>query len=208
MANLDLIVGVQKAGDGGRVVGRAGHTGEVIVSQLHGRYYEQARRGNLFTSYVATVATSVPATATIGNMVWNPPGSGVYLSMLKWTSQIVATSAACTGIVLAGGYQTTTPTTVTAATFTGRTLINKTTQVEGAAKAYSVATVITIPLVVVVLHHNTAAIATTGEDVIAGDLEGSIVVDEGGFVTMAALGGAAAASAHTSSLMWEEIPKP
>lgn len=207
MANIDLLVGGQKAGDGARVLGRAGRSGDLIVSELHGRYYEQALRGNIFTSYVATVATSAPATATIGNMVWNPPGSGVYLSILKWTSQIVATSASTTGIVLAGGYQTTTPTSTTAATFTGKTLVNQQTAVLGQAKAYSIATVLVAPLVLVVLHHNTAAIATTGEDVIAGDLEGSIVVDEGGFVTMAALGAAAAASAHTSSLMWEEIPK-
>ena len=201
-----LQVGVQKAGDGQNPVQRGGQTGEGIVSELHGRYYELASRKQVFAAYAATVATSVPALATIGLTIWNPPGSGVRLAITKWTSQVVATSSTCTGIALAGGYQTTTPTTTTAATSTGSTFINATTLGKSQAVAYNIATVLTIPVVINVLHHNTAAIATTGEDTNAGDLEGSIVVDQGGFVCFTALGAAAAASGHTMSMMWEEIP--
>src|SRR5260221_10703016 len=51
-----------------------------------------------------------------GNIIWNPPGSGVRLSILKWTSNVVATSASLTGIGIAGGFQTTSPTGLGAAT--------------------------------------------------------------------------------------------
>lgn len=199
-------VGVQALGDGVIAKGRYGKSGEVMASDLHGRYFETCRVGNLYVSYVATVATSLAATATIGNMVWNPAGSGIRVYLTKWTSQIVATSASCTGIAIAVGFQSTTPTTTTASTFSGKLDVSSTVAVVGKAISYSIATVLTAPLTAVVLHHNTAAIATTGEDIISGDLEGSIVLEPGGFATMCALGAAAAASAHTSSLMWVEVP--
>lgn len=181
--------------------------GSQYVSELHSRYYGLARAGLIYTSYVSAVATSLPATSTIGNLIWNAPGSGCILVMLKWTSQIVATSATCTGIAIAGGFQTTTPTSLTAATSNGNTIVSAITRVpDPTSVTASVATVLTAPVVIQVLHHNTAAIATTGEDIITGDLEGSIVVPEGGFVTLCALGAAAAASGHTSSLMYARIP--
>lgn len=180
--------------------------GAMVTSGLRGKYSENAARGVLFSSYVATVATSLVSTSTIGNMIWNPPGSGVRLELLRWVSQIVATSATCTGIAIAGGYQTTTPTATTAATTSGSTRITATALTAGKAIAYSIATVLTAPVIIRPLHHNTAAIATTGEDIITGEFDGEIVVEEGGFVTLCALGAAAAASAHTSGLIWAEMP--
>ena len=88
----------------------------------------------------------------------------------------------------------------------GSTRIAATTLSAGKAIAYSIATVLTAPVVIAVLHHNTAAIATVGVDQNSGDFEGSIVVEEGGFVTLVAFGAAAAASAHTSSISWIEVP--
>jgi hypothetical protein len=178
----------------------------LLVTEMRGRYAELSRQGRIFSSYVATVATSLVSTSTIGNMVWNPPGSGVRLEMLKWTSQIVATSATCTGIAIAGGFQTTAPTTTTAATTTGSTNIRATTLKAGSGQAFSIATVLVAPVVLFPLHHNTAAINTVGMEIIAGDLEGIVTVEEGGFVTLCALGAAAAASGHTSGLLWAEIP--
>ena len=191
----------------GSVRQAGGPYGDAFVSDLMPRYGEWAKRGGIYVSYSAVVATSVAATATIGNMIWNPPGSGMRLYLTKWTSQIVATSASCTGIALAFGYQTTTPTTTTAATFAGSCRVSDIVAVAPKARAYGIATVLTAPLTAIVLHHNTAAINTVGEDINAGDLEGSVCVEEGGFVTMVALGAAAAASAHTSSIMWIEVPK-
>jgi hypothetical protein len=182
-----------------------GPNGDQYVSQLHGRYFAMARQGAIFTSYCPTVATSLVATAALGNIVWNPPGSGVVLVMLKWTSQLVANAASCTGIAIAGGYQTATPPATIAATTFGNTFASAVTRTVGKALAFASTTVAVAGVIIQVLHHNTAAINTVGMEMISGDLEGSIVVPEGGFVHMCALGAAAAASSHTSSLMWEEI---
>lgn len=166
-----------------------------------------ARAGFLYTVQVSAVATSLPATATIGTFLWNPPGSGVNLFLLDWTSQIVATSATCTGIGLALGFQTTTPTSITAATTAGNTIASGVTRTaDSSTVTASIATVLTAPLLVHTLHHNTAAINTVGMEEITGDLKGAFMLPEGGFAHLCALGAAAAASGHTSSLMYARIP--
>lgn len=183
-----------------------GKAGDAFVSEYLPRYGQAALASKVYVSYVALVATSLAATAAIGNIVWNPPGSGVNLLLTKWTSAMIASSASATGIALAFGYQTTTPTTTTASTFVGSTVVNQQVAVPGQAKGYSIATVLVAGLTSIILHHNTAAIATTGADLMSGDLEGSVVVQQGGFVHVCALGAAAAASSHSSSLMWLEVP--
>ena len=195
---------VQRAG--GLVVAAGGIGNTQLADEFYPRYSEAALAKLTYTAYAATVATSLPATATIGLTIWNPPGSGVRCALTKWTSNIVATSATCTGIGLAASYQTTTPTSVTAATATGSTFINQSALNAGQAKAYNIATVLVIPVVIAVLHHNTAAINTVGAEQMSGDLEGHVVLDQGGLVCFTAFGAAAAASAHTMSMMWIEIP--
>ena len=201
-----------KYGDGFPVSDqRIGQQGEGIVSNLHGAYYEQSVRRNLFVSTSLARATSLVTTAMVGHIVWNPPDSGVNLAITKWSSAIIASSATCTGIVLAVGYQTTGPTTVTVADTVGSAYVTLTGATNAVlrspkAKAYAIATVLFAPVVTWYLHHNTAGIATTGEDSMQGDLEGAIVIPPGGFFCVAAQGAAAAAAAHSSSFMWEEIP--
>jgi len=181
--------------------------GGMFVSELLPPRAALARAGMLYSVQVSTVATSLPATATIGNFIWNPPGSGCLLFLLDWTSQIVATSATCTGIGLALGFQTTTPTTMTAATSAGNTIASGVTRTADATTVTaSIATVLTAPILVHTLHHNTAAINTVGEDQQTGDLKGQFVIPEGGFAHLCALGAAAAASGHTSSLIYARIP--
>lgn len=166
-----------------------------------------ARAGYLYMVQVSAVATSLPATATVGNFIWNPPGSGVNLFLLDWTSQIVATSATLTGIGLALGFQTTTPTAITGATSAGNTIAQGVTRTpDPTTVTASIATVLTAPILVHTLHHNTAAINTVGMEEITGDLKGAFMLPEGGFSHLCALGAAAAASGHTSSLMYARIP--
>ena len=204
--------GNAKYGDGFPVADiRIGQQGDLLASTLHGDFYEQAVRKNLFFSTSLARATSLVGTAMVGNLIWNPPDSGVNIVLVKWHSAIIATSATCTGIVLAAGYQSTPPTTLTVVDSTGTTYL----QLSGATnsnlptprgQAYAAATVLFAPKVIWYLHHNTAAIATTGVDEMVGYLEGAFVIPPGGFVCMAAQGAAAAAAAHSSSIMWEEVP--
>lgn len=190
---------------------RVGQQGEQIVSQLHGDGYEQAIRRNTYFSHSIARATSIGATAMIGNIVWNPPDSGVNCAIRRWSSMVHVSSATCVGIALGVGYQATQPTTVTVADNSGSTyftLSGATNQIfrPGKAKAYAIATLLFAPLAVWLLHHNTAAIATTGEDTMSDNLESSFIIPPGGLFCMMAQGVAVAAAGHTSSFLWEEIP--
>lgn len=204
--------GIARFGDGQSTLDtRLGQQGDGIVSELHGRYYEQAVRKNIFFSHSKVRATSLGATAQIGNIVWNPPDSGVNLSLLKWASMVSVTSATTTGFCLGFSYQSTSPTTVTVADVSGSTFISlqgatNLTFLNGKAKAFSIATLLIAPSDGPLLHHNTAAINTVAVENMSGDFEGSIIIPPGGIVTINALGSATAAAAHTSTLFWEEVP--
>ena len=195
----------QVLGPRGLVTAKGGAYDQALIDRLLGEYSELATRGWLFSAYYTGLALSLPATATIGGMVWNPPGSGVRIHMLEFSTMNYATDADCTGVVGAVGYQTTTPTTTTAATFYGRTLVDQIVAVPGKAKAYGIATVLTAPLAMMLLQHNTAAIASTGEDLVQGTFKGGIVLEEGAFFTTAAHG--AAATSWAGSLLFAEVPK-
>jgi hypothetical protein len=203
----ELRTGLIVAADGSKSPPRADRQGALVTTSAHGRYTEGAFRGNLCFSYCAARATSVPATAMIGNILWNPPGSGIVLALQKWTAQIQVTSATCLGISLAYGAQAITPTTVTAANSYGSTFLNAGSPGNCIAKAYAIATLLVVPTVVMNLYHNTAAIATTGVDIMQGDLEGMFIVPPGYVVCLASLGAAVAAAGMTSTLTWEEIPE-
>ncbi len=198
--------GPVSSSDGAVNVARSDKQGASVVTQAHGKYAEPSIRKNLFFSYCAARATSVPATAQIGNIVWNPPGSGVNLSMLLWTAQIQVTSATTLGITIGYSAQAITPTTTTVANSSGSTYLDAASPGYGKAKAYAIGTILVAPTVVMNLFHNTAAIATTGVDQMHGDLEGLLTIPPGCVVTLSAITAAVAASGMTSTLTWEEIP--
>ena len=202
MSDLDLAYGANK------VKGvSASPFGDQLVSQYLGDYSALAAKGQIYTAYTTSVALSLPATATIGCMVWNPPGSGVRIHLLEWASMIHVTDADCTGVLLATGFQTTTPTTTTAATFYGRTVVDDIVAKPGKARAYNIATVLTAPLAMYLLHHNTAAINTVGQENMSGAFKGCIILEEGGFATTAAHGAAAGTAGWSGHLLFAEIPK-
>lgn len=110
-------VGPQFASDGSPVPIRAGRLGDQIVSELNGRYYEQASRGRLFHAFAIVTAPVIFSTAagTGGPLVWNPPTSGVNLSVLAVTCglTVVTTVAAALGLTGNTG-QTSAPASTTA----------------------------------------------------------------------------------------------
>jgi hypothetical protein len=55
-----------------------GRSNEAIVAELHGKYYEQCYRGNLYytTTTAAGVALITSSTLTPTYSLWNPAGSG------------------------------------------------------------------------------------------------------------------------------------
>lgn len=82
---------------------RQGRGADVIVSELHGRFYEQAYRGNLYsggmtlTSISNATFTTLTASTTPIIGVWNPGNSLYNLSILQATLGIAITAATTTG---------------------------------------------------------------------------------------------------------------
>lgn len=93
---------LQSALPGQAPFARVGQQGDLIMSQLHGRYYETNYRGNVFTTFanavlaVSTHATPLAAgTGTPIISIYNPFGSGKNVSLLRL--QISVTAAVTTG---------------------------------------------------------------------------------------------------------------
>jgi len=183
---------------------RADNLGGLVVSG--GEYKDMTLGGKLFFATALDMEVALyTATAAIGIIIYNPPGSGVNCVFHKWAATVYATSATMTGLVLAVSAQTTTPTTATAAPLWGSTLLTSSVgQHGGQALAYSIATIAVAPVLVWPLFHNTAAIAITGVDNMSGDLGGAIASAPGTVIVMGAL--AAAGVNVNLGLMWEEVP--
>lgn len=80
-----------------------GKQGDAIVSELHGKYFTQNYRGNLFyASLTSASALVAPATnATPNFALWNPSGNNVAVSLVKaYFGYVSGTPAA--GVI---GYQ-------------------------------------------------------------------------------------------------------
>ena len=87
-----LQVGPQILGPGTKSAARGGPTGEAIIQELHGRFYEQVYRGNAFSASSGitalsanTIALSATSTPIVG--VWNPSTSSVNLVILQLAIQ-------------------------------------------------------------------------------------------------------------------------
>lgn len=110
-------VGPQIASDGSVIGTRAGRLGDSIVSELNGRYYEQASRGRLFLATAIVTAPVIFSTAagTGGPLIWNPPTSGVNVSVLAVTCGITVVTTVAAALGLTGNTgQTSAPASTTA----------------------------------------------------------------------------------------------
>ncbi len=110
----EVLTGVQNNSDGVVAKARGGKQGDQIVSALHGRYYEQTYRGNMFgiTGGLTTTTAAGAATFT-GLIVGNPVGSGVNLAINKiFIAQPIALTAE-TELGIMYGANTTTDTLTT-----------------------------------------------------------------------------------------------
>jgi hypothetical protein len=209
---LQNVVGQPSAGGNNAIInGRSGQLGDVIVSELHGRYYETTYRGN---SFLLSVSTAAAVTAYSGGAagtpmltVFNPSGSGKNAVITKASvASVVAASAA--GTVTFGLYFGTTAAITQATTVTpwsmGTQLQSGSvmTGFRNVALTSGSAASNVIPLAS--YYWATAAGATLVNNGVV-DLEGSVIIPPGSY---AALGGSAALTSATwiGSLQWEEVP--
>ena len=187
---------------------RLGNMGDLIVSELHGRYYEQAYRRNGFTvanaSAVATVAVGTTASYT-GLYLGNNNGNTVNLSLQK-ISYATSVAVPTAGFVaLEAGYIASANITAGGAITPSNNFVGLGASAQAVAGAGS-ATLPVAPTAKLFLSNaNTAA--TTAGNVAAPqvtDLEGSIILPPGAFAAFATF--ATNAAAWWFSFMWEEVP--
>lgn len=181
---------------------RQGNQGEVMVSELHGRYYEQAYRRNLFTAANQALTTTSAGLATVatGTILSNPIGNTVNLALLKaaWTMAVAPAAAYFVG--LAQGYSAATNVVHTTPVTPSASLYG--IGAAPTAKVDSAATLPVAPTYQLVLGGGGAAINNGSSGY---DFEGSILIPPGGYALLAT-SVASGAAGFAGSFMWEEIP--
>jgi hypothetical protein len=181
---------------------RQGNQNDVIVSELHGRYYEQAYRKILATAANVAFATTSAglATTATGLIISNPIGNifNLVLEKIGWTMAVAPAAAYFVG--WAQGFSATTNVVHT-------TPITPQFAFYGAsgaptAKIDSAATLPAAPTYQVILGGGGGAVYN-GASIY--DLEGSILIPPGGYGIIAT-SIASGASGFAGSFMWEEVP--
>ena len=184
---------------------RQGQLGDVIVSELHGRYYESAYRRNLFNAAVQGTGITTAAglaTAYTGLALTNPTTSTVNLVLTKVGYGVNAAPSAVMVVSLAFNTSTTAVTQTTA--ITGRNNF-----LGGAAPQGLAASSVTFPTAPINSHIlgviGTNAITSINETTDIIDLEGSIVMPPGSYIAIVT-STASAATSFWGSFQWEEVP--
>ena len=184
---------------------RQGQLGDVIVSELHGRYYETAYRRNLFNAAVQGTGITTSAglvTGYTGLALTNPTSSTVNLVVTKVGYGVNAAPAAVMVVSLAFNTSTTAVTQTTA--ITGRNNF-----LGGAAPQGLAASSVTFPTAPINSHIlgviGTNAITGLNETTDVIDLEGSIVMPPGSYIAIVT-STASAATSFWGSFQWEEVP--
>lgn len=197
----NILTGQQNASANASIKARGGRQGDTIVSELHGRYYEQTVNGNMFgiTGGLTTTTAAGAATFT-GLLVGNPASSGVNLAVNKVSVLQGAALTAETDIGIMYGPSTA---TITASL---TTIFNR--NLAGAASK-CVATAgqtITAPTAFIVFAGSgSGAITVPGLMPVVGlDFEGSLVIPPGYF--FASYTSRVTTTALIFCFAWEEIP--
>jgi hypothetical protein len=183
---------------------RGGRQGDLIVSELHGRYYEQCYNKNVFNAASQAVATTTVGLATTytGLALSNPINSPVNLVLLRATlMQSVIQSTQPEAFALAYGYNQGTNVTHTTPVTPQCNVIGATNVPN--AKADASATLPTAPVYGDFLT-NTASATVMNSGVFA-DIAGSVILPPGGFACFVTPAQASVAGMWFG-FHWEEVP--
>jgi hypothetical protein len=205
--------GVQNLPDGVNPIMRQGRQADLMVSELHGRYYEQTFRGNVFVSdsdsvtlAAANATKGALATVKLINGFFNPLTSGKNVVLLF--ARVATTSGTPGGPYF---YNFLADSTInSAATGTVRSMLlgGNTSSVVTAQTGVIIANVAgaTTALKQLAVLGGPAAIAAgAGMYDVADEIGGRIIVPPGCLFGLTCL---AAGTTHIvqSSLIWEEVP--
>lgn len=186
---------------------RQGQLGELIINELHGRYYETTYRRAMFTAALTsgTTTSAALATAHTGLLLLNPNNSQVNFVINKIGMSFLVAFAAASAIGIQTGNQNTaalssltTTNTQIRSNFIGQPATS-------VGLTYSAATTTAPALQMIFGAGLTGAITTTPQTGFAIDIEGSLIIPPGAWIgtyTSTASG----ASSMLASITYEEVP--
>lgn len=161
---------------------RVGNQNDLIVSQLHGKMYEQSLRLNMFFgANQAEVTTTVGlATTYTGLCLSNPAGNTKNLIPRQLGITITTAPAAPSVLAVGGGYVLAGVVTHTTPLVAYSTMLGN--GQAATAKIDAAATLVGTPLVILPMGSGFTAAALYATTPIIADLEGSIIIPPGGYV--------------------------
>lgn len=189
----------------------AGPSGDLLTGNVHGRFYNAALRGCVFSLATVAAGTTIPVQAT--NLVstftlWNPAGSGKNVELIRYTLGLTTATTVVGDIGLyvqtGVGSTVTAPGTLTALTIRNALLGAGLTSV---CTGYSAATLVNVVGTNCFRHLTLAgpgATSTTNVQPINYDFDGMVIVPPGGLITTA--GFAAQTAAMCQTLIFAEYP--
>jgi hypothetical protein len=98
-------VGPGVSADGLEVPMRLGKENQQVYTRLHGEVYEATSRASVFACTTTILGLAIPiytTTAPLGNVLWNPMGSGKNLVPISYTANCVSGTAVYASIMLMG----------------------------------------------------------------------------------------------------------
>lgn len=186
---------------------RLGQLGDVIVSELHGRYYETTYRRGMFTA-VSTAALTTSAglsTTFTGLMLLNPNNSTSNFVINKVGMSFGVAFAAASAIGLQTGNQSTALLSGLTTTSTSITS-NYVSKVGSQGLTYSAATTTGPALAQIFGTGLTGAITTVpAYNGIMVDLEGSIILPPGAWIATYTSTASGASGLLAASIQFEEV---
>ncbi len=195
-------VGSQRLAPGAEGDIRLNRSGDIVVSQGHGKYLEAVLDGNV---YIGANLGGTPVTTQAGLSattpaltLHNPVGSGVYLSLLTVTVDITTSPAAAAGLMLAYNLKSAAaPTATTLAQVTNALIDNGKLPI---GQCYRISTLAAAPLAFRYIGGSTGANAISGIQLI-DNIDGEVIILPGVVVSIQGT----SAAAILASFSWEEI---
>ncbi len=201
--------------DGNNYTVLQGKQAELVVAELHGKYYTQAYRGSVFWGSTASAGVLIPIASTTAPTfaLWNPAGSGVNAALIKYMVGWVATTGTAGNIQFAftTGNGSSVATGASISAFTTGTPTNGLIGSGIASKMKFTPSAATISVAGTLLGTTgMSQLTTTGTSTtvpmwqLQMDFDGTLVVPPGGLIFT--VGSAALTSTFTQTLVWEEVP--
>jgi hypothetical protein len=208
-------VGPQSSGLGPVQAVRLTPDGSVVVSDLHGDYYESNVRGNMFVGASASAGIAILLPATTGGhpTLFNPLGSGVNVSITRlelsyvsgthapgafeWAKTLSAGAAAATGAAILTATAVTAVPAMLGGTGVSKVIWSPTTNTFTAAPTFYRPVGIGL--------HTGASATAINPDVLIVDYKGDLVIAPGNAISLCYQTTTTTALFQVG-LTWEEIP--